>query len=166
MVGFGAEPGIGHSRRGGGASYRAAQRRGGQRANGCGGGTEASPTRPDRLCPGRCSCKSAKSCEEMPGMMDKGSDYLGKGRSNGTKSPSNASNGHFSEESGSDDEHGEYSLEQPLCALRRQFAALNCSVFCRCLSDVGMRVGADYQANIPDFEPGEWSGGRLADWRW
>lgn len=39
-------------------------------------------------------------------MMDKGSDYLGKGRSNGTKSPSNASNGHFSDESGSDDEHG------------------------------------------------------------
>lgn len=43
---------------------------------------------------------------EMPGMMDKGSEYLGKGRSNGTKSPSNASNGHLSEESGSDDEHG------------------------------------------------------------
>ncbi|XP_056135773.1 REST corepressor 3 isoform X2 [Lampris incognitus] len=61
----------------------------------------------------------------MPGMMDKGSEYLGKGRSNGTKSPSNASNGHFSEESGSDDEH-----------------------------DVGMRVGSDYQANIPDFDPG------------
>uniref|UniRef100_A0A8C9ZDV2 REST corepressor 3 n=1 Tax=Sander lucioperca TaxID=283035 RepID=A0A8C9ZDV2_SANLU len=61
----------------------------------------------------------------MPGMMDKGSEYLGKGRSNGTKSPSNASNGHYSDESGSDDEH-----------------------------DVGMRVGADYQANIPEFEPG------------
>ncbi|KAM4584075.1 REST corepressor 3 isoform 1-T1 [Odontesthes bonariensis] len=61
----------------------------------------------------------------MPGMMDKGSEYLGKGRSNGTKSPSNASNGHFSDESGSDDDH-----------------------------DVGMRVGADYQANIPEFEPG------------
>lgn len=61
----------------------------------------------------------------MPGMMDKGSDYLGKGRSNGTKSPSTASNGHFSDESGSEDEH-----------------------------DVGMRVGADYQATIPDFEPG------------
>uniref|UniRef100_A0A3Q4GNV8 REST corepressor 3 n=1 Tax=Neolamprologus brichardi TaxID=32507 RepID=A0A3Q4GNV8_NEOBR len=61
----------------------------------------------------------------MPGMMEKGSDYLGKGRSNGTKSPSTASNGHFSDESGSDDEH-----------------------------DVGMRVGADYQATIPDFEPG------------
>lgn len=43
---------------------------------------------------------------KMPGMMDKGSEYLGKGRSNGTKSPSNASNGHFSDESGSDDEHG------------------------------------------------------------
>lgn len=42
----------------------------------------------------------------MPGMMDKGSEYLGKGRSNGTKSPSSASNGHFSDESGSDDEHG------------------------------------------------------------
>ncbi|TDH15583.1 hypothetical protein EPR50_G00010260 [Perca flavescens] len=61
----------------------------------------------------------------MPGMMDKGSEYLGKGRSNGTKSPSNASNGHYSDESGSDDEH-----------------------------DVGMRVGADYQASIPEFEPG------------
>ncbi|KAI2650109.1 REST corepressor 3 [Labeo rohita] len=61
----------------------------------------------------------------MPGMMDKGSEYLGKGRSNGTKSPSNASNGHFSDESGSDDEH-----------------------------DVGMRVGSDYQANIPEFDPG------------
>uniref|UniRef100_A0A8C6PZE5 REST corepressor 3 n=1 Tax=Nothobranchius furzeri TaxID=105023 RepID=A0A8C6PZE5_NOTFU len=61
----------------------------------------------------------------MPGMMDKGSEYLGKGRSNGTKSPSNASNGHFSDESGSDDEH-----------------------------DVGMRVGADYQAIIPEYEPG------------
>ncbi|XP_076879462.1 REST corepressor 3 isoform X2 [Brachyhypopomus gauderio] len=61
----------------------------------------------------------------MPGMMDKGSEYLGKGRSNGTKSPSNASNGHFSEESGSDDDH-----------------------------DVGMRVGSDYQANIPDYDPG------------
>nr|XP_057927900.1 REST corepressor 3 [Doryrhamphus excisus] len=61
----------------------------------------------------------------MPGMMDKGSEYLGKARSNGTKSPSNASNGHLTDESGSDDEH-----------------------------DVGMRVGADYQANIPDFEAG------------
>ncbi|KAM9491077.1 REST corepressor 3-like isoform 2-T2 [Salvelinus alpinus] len=61
----------------------------------------------------------------MPGMMDKGSEYLGKGRSNGTKNPSNASNGHFSDESGSDDEH-----------------------------DVGMRVGSDYQANIPEFDHG------------
>ncbi|XP_061535456.1 REST corepressor 3 isoform X1 [Phycodurus eques] len=62
----------------------------------------------------------------MPaGMMDKGSEYLGKARSNGTKSPSNASNGHLTEDSGSDDEH-----------------------------DVGMRVGADYQASIPDFEAG------------
>ncbi|XP_077380090.1 REST corepressor 3 [Festucalex cinctus] len=61
----------------------------------------------------------------MPGMMDKGSEYLGKARSNGTKSPSNASNGHLTDESGSDDEH-----------------------------DVGMRVGADYQANIPDFDAG------------
>nr|XP_015217890.1 PREDICTED: REST corepressor 3 isoform X1 [Lepisosteus oculatus] len=61
----------------------------------------------------------------MPGMMEKGSEYLGKGRSNGTKSPSNASNGHFSDESASDDEH-----------------------------DVGMRVGTEYQASIPDFDPG------------
>ncbi|KAM3930086.1 REST corepressor 3 isoform 2-T2 [Leptodactylus fuscus] len=63
----------------------------------------------------------------MPGMMDKGTEFLGKNRSNGTKSPSSASNGHYSEESGgSDDEHG----------------------------DVGMRVGADFQARIPDYEPG------------
>uniref|UniRef100_A0A8C9SX76 REST corepressor 3 n=1 Tax=Scleropages formosus TaxID=113540 RepID=A0A8C9SX76_SCLFO len=61
----------------------------------------------------------------MPGMMEKGSEYLGKGRSNGTKSPSNASNGHFSEESGSDEEH-----------------------------DVGMRVGSEYQATIPEYDPG------------
>ncbi|KAG7486162.1 REST corepressor 3 [Solea senegalensis] len=61
----------------------------------------------------------------MPGMMDRGSEYLGKGRSNGTKSPSNASNGHISDESGSDDEH-----------------------------DVGMRVGPDYQATIPELETG------------
>ncbi|XP_073409506.1 REST corepressor 3 isoform X2 [Dendrobates tinctorius] len=63
----------------------------------------------------------------MPGMMDKSIEFLGKNRSNGTKSPSSASNGHYSEESGgSDDEHG----------------------------DVGMRVGADFQARIPDYEPG------------
>ncbi|XP_053568369.1 REST corepressor 3 isoform X5 [Bombina bombina] len=62
----------------------------------------------------------------MPGMMDKATDILGKNRSNGTKSPSSASNGHYSEESGSDDEHG----------------------------DVGMRVGADFQARIPENEPG------------
>ncbi|XP_075060309.1 REST corepressor 3 isoform X5 [Mixophyes fleayi] len=61
----------------------------------------------------------------MPGMMDKSTEFLGKSRSNGTKSPSSASNGHYSEESGSDDEH-----------------------------DVGMRVGADFQARIPEFEPG------------
>ncbi|XP_075451819.1 REST corepressor 3 isoform X4 [Ascaphus truei] len=61
----------------------------------------------------------------MPGMMDKGTEFLGKSRSNGTKSPSSASNGHYSEESGSDDEH-----------------------------DVGMRVGADFQARIPEFDPG------------
>ncbi|XP_075719397.1 REST corepressor 3 isoform X2 [Rhinoderma darwinii] len=62
----------------------------------------------------------------MPGMMDRGTEFLGKNRSNGTKSPSSASNGHYSEESGgSDDEH-----------------------------DVGMRVGADFQARIPDYELG------------
>ncbi|XP_043917636.1 REST corepressor 3 isoform X2 [Protopterus annectens] len=61
----------------------------------------------------------------MPGMMEKTTEFLGKGRSNGTKSPSNASNGHYSEDSGSDEEH-----------------------------DVGMRVGADYQAAIPEYEPG------------
>lgn len=63
----------------------------------------------------------------MPGMMDKGSEYLGKGRSNGTKSPSNASNGHFSDESGSDDEHGEYSLEQLLVAVCVRFQ-------CKCVN--------------------------------
>uniref|UniRef100_A0A8C4SWV5 REST corepressor 3 n=1 Tax=Erpetoichthys calabaricus TaxID=27687 RepID=A0A8C4SWV5_ERPCA len=63
----------------------------------------------------------------MPGMMEKGPEYLGKGRSNGTKSPSNASNGHFSEESGSDEEHGD---------------------------NVGMRVGSEYQATIPEYDPG------------
>lgn len=52
--------------------------------------------------------KASGAKPEMPGMMDKGSEYLGKGRANGTKSPSNASNGHLSEESGSDDEHGEW----------------------------------------------------------
>ncbi|XP_069090052.1 REST corepressor 3 isoform X2 [Pleurodeles waltl] len=58
----------------------------------------------------------------MPGMMDKGMEFLGKTRPNGAKSPSN---GLLSDESGSDDEH-----------------------------DVGMRVGADYQARIPDYDPG------------
>ncbi|XP_018120509.1 REST corepressor 3 isoform X4 [Xenopus laevis] len=60
----------------------------------------------------------------MPGMMEKGTVFLGKNRA---KSPSSASNGHCSEDSGGsdDDEH-----------------------------DVGMRVGADFQARIPDFDPG------------
>ncbi|XP_047609928.1 REST corepressor 3 isoform X3 [Phacochoerus africanus] len=76
----------------------------------------------------------------MPGMMEKGPELLGKNRSaNGSaKSPAggggsgaSSTNGglHFSEpESGcsSDDEHG----------------------------DVGMRVGAEYQARIPEFDPG------------
>ncbi|XP_062980090.1 REST corepressor 3 isoform X2 [Elgaria multicarinata webbii] len=81
----------------------------------------------------------------MPGMMEKGAELLGGAKSraaaNGTKNGgggggSPGSNGHFSEpESGSGgggggggdsgDEH-----------------------------DVGMRVGADYQARIPDFDPG------------
>lgn len=52
--------------------------------------------------------QASRAQPEMPGMMDKGSEYLGKGRANGTKSPSNASNGHLSEESGSDDEHGQW----------------------------------------------------------
>nr|KAF6414164.1 REST corepressor 3 [Molossus molossus] len=74
----------------------------------------------------------------MPGMMEKGPELLGKNRSaNGSaKSPAggggsgaSSTNGglHFSEpESGcsSDDEH-----------------------------DVGMRVGAEYQARIPEFDP-------------
>ncbi|XP_021532892.2 REST corepressor 3 isoform X4 [Aotus nancymaae] len=75
----------------------------------------------------------------MPGMMEKGPELLGKSRSaNGSaKSPAggggagaSSTNGglHYSEpESGcsSDDEH-----------------------------DVGMRVGAEYQARIPEFDPG------------
>ncbi|XP_063092897.1 REST corepressor 3 isoform X6 [Cavia porcellus] len=73
----------------------------------------------------------------MPGMMEKGPEFLGKSRSanGGAKSPAgggaSSTNGglHSSEpESGcsSDDEHG----------------------------DVGMRVGAEYQARIPEFDPG------------
>nr|XP_020028442.1 REST corepressor 3 isoform X3 [Castor canadensis] len=78
----------------------------------------------------------------MPGMMEKGPELLGKNRSaNGSaKSPAGGGGGgggasstngglHYSEpESGcsSDDEHG----------------------------DVGMRVGAEYQARIPEFDPG------------
>ncbi|KAM4814646.1 REST corepressor 3 isoform X3 [Urocitellus parryii] len=75
----------------------------------------------------------------MPGMMEKGPELLGKNRSaNGSaKSPAGGGSGasstngglHYSEpESGcsSDDEHG----------------------------DVGMRVGAEYQARIPEFDPG------------
>ncbi|XP_075845619.1 REST corepressor 3 isoform X3 [Microtus pennsylvanicus] len=75
----------------------------------------------------------------MPGMMEKGPELLGKNRSanGGAKSPAGGGGGgssangglHFSEpESGcsSDDEHG----------------------------DVGMRVGAEYQARIPEFDPG------------
>uniref|UniRef100_A0A8C0NKZ9 REST corepressor 3 n=1 Tax=Canis lupus familiaris TaxID=9615 RepID=A0A8C0NKZ9_CANLF len=74
----------------------------------------------------------------MPGMMEKGPELLGKNRSaNGSaKSPAGGGGGasstngglHYSEpESGcsSDDEH-----------------------------DVGMRVGAEYQARIPEFDPG------------
>ncbi|XP_051470002.1 REST corepressor 3 isoform X2 [Apus apus] len=67
----------------------------------------------------------------MPGMMEKGAELLGgKSRAapNGTKS-SSPSNGHYSEpESGGGDSGDEH--------------------------DVGMRVGAEYQARIPDFEPG------------
>ncbi|KAM6127995.1 REST corepressor 3 isoform 1-T1 [Pterocles gutturalis] len=67
----------------------------------------------------------------MPGMMEKGAELLGgKNRAapNGTKS-SSPSNGHYSEpESGGGDSGDEH--------------------------DVGMRVGAEYQARIPDFEPG------------
>ncbi|XP_041418449.1 REST corepressor 3 isoform X3 [Xenopus laevis] len=61
----------------------------------------------------------------MPGMMEKSSEFLGKNRA---KNPPSVSNGHFSEESGGsdDDEH----------------------------CDVGMRVGADFQARIPEFDPG------------
>ncbi|XP_013928411.1 PREDICTED: REST corepressor 3-like [Thamnophis sirtalis] len=78
----------------------------------------------------------------MPGMMEKGAELLvgAKNRAapNGTKNggggSSPGSNGNFFEpESGgggggdSGDEH-----------------------------DVGMRVGADYQARIPDFDPGKY----------
>ncbi|XP_063246795.1 REST corepressor 3 isoform X1 [Prinia subflava] len=67
----------------------------------------------------------------MPGMMERGAELLGgKSRAapNGAKS-SSPSNGHYSEpESGGGDSGDEH--------------------------DVGMRVGAEYQARIPDFEPG------------
>ncbi|XP_036235718.1 REST corepressor 3 isoform X1 [Molothrus aeneus] len=67
----------------------------------------------------------------MPGAMEKGAELLGgKSRTapNGAKS-SSPSNGHYSEpESGGGDSSDEH--------------------------DVGMRVGAEYQARIPDFEPG------------
>ncbi|XP_059697086.1 REST corepressor 3 isoform X1 [Haemorhous mexicanus] len=67
----------------------------------------------------------------MPGTMEKGAELLGgKNRAapNGAKS-SSPSNGHYSEpESGGGDSGDEH--------------------------DVGMRVGAEYQARIPDFEPG------------
>ncbi|XP_056342816.1 REST corepressor 3 isoform X2 [Oenanthe melanoleuca] len=67
----------------------------------------------------------------MPGAMEKGAELLGgKSRAapNGAKS-SSPSNGHYSEpESGGGDSGDEH--------------------------DVGMRVGAEYQARIPDFEPG------------
>ncbi|XP_055000269.1 REST corepressor 3 isoform X5 [Sorex araneus] len=75
----------------------------------------------------------------MPGMMEKGPELLGKSRAagGGAKSPAGggggaaATNGGLASsepESGgsSDDEHG----------------------------DVGMRVGAEYQARIPEFDPG------------
>ncbi|XP_017667170.1 PREDICTED: REST corepressor 3 isoform X1 [Lepidothrix coronata] len=67
----------------------------------------------------------------MLGVMEKGAELLGgKSRAapNGAKS-SSPSNGHYSEpESGGGDSGDEH--------------------------DVGMRVGAEYQARIPDFEPG------------
>uniref|UniRef100_A0A8D2M5I6 REST corepressor 3 n=1 Tax=Zonotrichia albicollis TaxID=44394 RepID=A0A8D2M5I6_ZONAL len=67
----------------------------------------------------------------MLGTMEKGAELLGgKSRTapNGAKS-SSPSNGHYSEpESGGGDSGDEH--------------------------DVGMRVGAEYQARIPDFEPG------------
>lgn len=90
----------------------------------------------------------------MPGMMDKGSEYLGKGRSNGTKSPSNASNGHFSDESGSDDDHG-IASNTTFAFHIYSFPRKMCNERFSTFADVGMRVGADYQANIPEFDPGE-----------
>lgn len=51
------------------------------------------------------------------------------------------------------------SLEHVLSALclvgEMFFTGLKYYVFCSYLADIGMRVGADYQANIPEFEPGE-----------
>lgn len=92
-------------------------------------------------------------------MMDKGSEYLGKARSNGTKSPSNASNGHLTDESASDDEHGGPPATRGRPAGRTASTASSdvppVSVAFFFPADVGMRVGADYQANIPDFEAGE-----------
>ena len=98
-------------------------------------------------------------------MMDRGSEYLGKGRSNGAKSPSNASNGHFSEESASDEEHGIASNIEPRALLMHWRALSFILVYPNFIkssrfslfafSDVGMRVGADYQASVPDFDPGK-----------
>ncbi|XP_043367726.1 REST corepressor 3 isoform X2 [Dermochelys coriacea] len=77
------------------------------------------------------SAAAAAPRPAMPGMMEKGAEFLGgKSRAapNGTKS-SSPSNGHYSEpESGGGDSGDEH--------------------------DVGMRVGAEYQARIPDFDPG------------
>ncbi|KAL8185351.1 UNVERIFIED_CONTAM: hypothetical protein K2H54_048018 [Gekko kuhli] len=72
--------------------------------------------------------------------MEKGAELLGGGKSrttpNGTKNGgSPGSNGHFSEaESGGGGGGGGDSGDE---------------------HDVGMRVGADYQARIPDFDPGK-----------
>jgi hypothetical protein len=95
--------------------------------------------------------------------MDKGSEYLGKGRSNGTKSPSNASNGHFSDESGSEDEHGIASNTHFAChtvhvlfwTRKTENVSINVLYTFFLIADVGMRVGSDYQANIPEFDPGK-----------
>ncbi|CAJ0966743.1 unnamed protein product [Ranitomeya imitator] len=87
----------------------------------------------------------------MPGMMDKSIEFLGKNRTNGTKSPSSASNGHYSEESGgSDDEHGG-SLGLCVSVSAASAPAIASALL---VTDVGMRVGADFQARIPDYEPG------------
>lgn len=120
--------------------------------------------------PTQCT-ETVNSIVEMPGMMDKGSEYLGKGRTNGTKSPSNASNGHFSDESGSDDEHGGYRLGSnnahlpPASAFLFQIfymLKLFYYFFVSCPSRVSSRCGDAGRGWLPGDHPRVWARWGLA----